>query len=45
MLCDHFFSSTYPKLENVLNKSEGKEEQNVSKNEDLSIIRSLEPKK
>ncbi len=47
-LCDYFFNTTYPKLDGVLNnKTEVKEDPNASRNEDLSIIRSLEikPKK
>lgn len=44
-LCDHFFDSTYPKLNGILSKNDGKEDQSISRNEDLSILRSLEPSK
>ena len=44
-LCDYFYSNTYPKLEALLAKPEAKEEQNSSRTEDLSIIKSLEPSK
>ncbi len=44
-LCDHFFNSTCPKLEGVLDKSNSRDETgNNSRNEDLSIIKSLETK-
>lgn len=43
-LCDHFFGTTCQKLDGVLNKNE-KDDPDASRNEDLSIIRSLEPAK
>eukprot|EP00831_Metopus_contortus_P002902 TRINITY_DN11085_c0_g1_i4.p2 TRINITY_DN11085_c0_g1~~TRINITY_DN11085_c0_g1_i4.p2 ORF type:complete len:144 (-),score=46.41 TRINITY_DN11085_c0_g1_i4:36-467(-) len=40
-LCDYFYTTTYPKLEGVLNLTTTKEEQNTSISEDISILRSL----